>query len=272
MEQSNISNSEKNNSKIKTIIVVIAINIIVIALAAGIGFGALKLFPPKNSAPEATKSSVYVAKVNKATGAEEYYDKEGNFVYQVKKEYKDMENKVVDKEVYSDKDNNTTKIVYFAENTTIITQVDEFKDGKVSVTHKYKDGKDTGECTKFQYTESGRISEQVEYAANGAVKKIVEKTYNKNGTDDTYIETDAKGNLISKTIYKYDKDGKQTKAEFYDADGMTGYVEYLYDKDGKAERMNEYKDGKLIDYYLFTYDKDGNQKQEFHEAKDDVKK
>lgn len=250
---------KKSNSKIKTIVIVILTNILVIGAAIGISFGVKTVVDSKN-APE------YTVKVNEKTGAEEYYDKNGKFAYQVNKEYADMENKVVSREVYADEENNTTKIVYFKENTTIVERVDEYEDGKVSVQHTYKDGTDTGERWEFKYDDKGNKTKSVNYAADNSVIVIKEESHNKDGKPVLYTETDADGNVVSKTEYSYNKDGSLKKAVFYDSEGTTGYVEYKYGEDGRVERMDEYKDGKLLDYRLFKYDKDGNCTEEFHEA------
>lgn len=259
---------KENNSKFKTLAIVILTNIIVIAAAVGIALGVSAVTGPKKPVEE---KSPYTIKVNEATGAEEYYDEEGNFAYQVNKEYADTENKLLSREIYADKDKKTTKIVYYKDDAKTVDRVDEYKDGQVSLQHTYKEGKDTGEYWKYEYDENGVLCNSLNFGADDSLIMKKEETHNKDGKPVLFQETDAQGNIISKTEYFYDKKGNEIKAVFYDSEGQTGYVEYEY-TDGRVSRMDQYKNDKLIEYRLFKYDKDGNCTQEVHDAKEAAKK
>lgn len=254
MKQNNNSNSEKSSSNLNCAVKVIVSIILTIAIAMGIGWAFQTAF---KSLKPAEKSSDYTVKVNESTGAEEYYDKKGNLEYQVNKEYSDGEKTKIAREVYSDADNKTTKIVYYQDDAKTIDRVDEYKDGNIAVQHRYENGVDTGEYWTFEYNEDGRQTGSVNYDADGNTVMKKKQTYNENNQPVLYQETDADGNIISKTEYNYDKDGKETKTVFYNAEGMIGYVEYKYDSEGRKIRMDQYKGDKLLDYRTFKYDKDG---------------
>ncbi len=256
---------KKSNSKFKTFAIVALTNIIVIAAAAGIALGVNAVKNPEKSAEE---KSPYTVKVNEATGEEEFYNKNGELAYKVNKEY-NAENKKLEKEVYADKNNKTTKIVYYKDDAKTIDRVDEYdKDDNIAVERVYENGKATGEYWKFDYDEQGRICNSVNYDGNDNVIMKKEESHNKDGKPVVFQETDGNGNLISKTEYTYDEKGNEIKAVFYSAEGMTGYVEYEYGADGRVSRMNQYKGDKLIEYRLFKYDKNGSCTQEIHDASD----
>lgn len=254
-------------NKLKTVAIVIFTNIIVIAAAIGIALGLSAAF--KTAKAPVEEKPVYTVKVNEATGAEEYYNENGEFEYQISKEYSDTEKKQISREIYADAENKTTKIVYYAEGTKTIDRVDEYENGNVSVQHRYENGADTGECWKFKYDEKGRqiSSTNCDAQGNEIIKK--EQSYNKFGKPDVYTELDANGSLIAKTEYNYDKKGNEIKTVFYDANGVVGYVEYEYDSQGRKSRMNQYKDGKLLDYRIFKYAKDGTCTEELHTPEKD---
>ena len=246
----------------KTALKIILSIIAVVAVAAVIGWAFNTAIGPKKSNGE-NEEPALTMKVNSATGAEEYYDEDGKFEYQVKKEYADAEKKQLVREIYSDEKDAATKIVYYNNDAKTISRIDELKDGQVTVQHRYENGEDTGEYWAFTYNESGRQTGSVNYSADGKVLQKKEQSYNENNQPLVYEEKDAEGGLISKTEYIYDKKGNEIKTVFYNADGVIGYVEYKYE-DGKKVRMDQYEGDELIEYRLFKYDKDGNIKEEIH--------
>ena len=262
MKENNNSNLAKKGSKIKTIAIVVLTNVVVIAAAIGIAFGVNAVV---NKGP-VNEEDKYTTKVDKETGVKEVYDENGKLMYKVNREVSAAGDSQFSRDVYTDKDNKTQKVVYYAGETDTIDRVDEYNEnGEIAVQHEYVDGKDTGEYWKFDYNEDGKQTSSVNYDKDGKEIFKREQEYNKFGKPDIYVEKDAEGNIIAKTEYNYDKDGKETKTLFYDAEGLVGYVEYQYDKDGRVTRMDQYKDGKLYDFRTYTYDKNGVAKETLHQ-------
>lgn len=252
----------KNNKTKSAVSVIIAI-ILILAAAVVIGWAFNNAIGPWDKS-KAAEEPEYTVKVNEATGQEEYFDKDGNLSFKVNKEYTGPDSKKITKEVYSDANDQTEKIVYYKDDGKTIDRVDEWDGNNVSIQHIYENGADTGKYWEFKYNEDGRQTYVVNYDADKNVILKKETSYNKDKKPEVYSETDAQGNIISKTEYTYDKDGKEAKTFFYDAKGLVGYVEYQYDEKGQVKRMDEYKDDELIHYILYKFDKDGKCTEDHH--------
>ena len=197
---------------------------------------------------------------------EAYYDKAGELQYKVEKAYADTENKVLLEERYVDADNALQKKIRYDENSKIVA-VDEYEGTLVVAHYDYADGKETGTHYTYTYTDDGQPLTSVEYDKDDNVVRKIERTYKAyNGKNEItlYLEQDGKGTQISKTVYNRDKDGKEIKTVFYNAEGITGYVTYTYDAKGNKTRMDEYEKDVLTKYTLFKYDKNGGVTQEEH--------
>ncbi len=256
---------EKSSVTPKNILRVVIPIILTIAVAVGIAIG-INAITKKNNLP---KEPEYTVKVDEATGKEKYYDKNGNFVYAVSKEYADTEKKLVTREIYSDEKNNVTKSILYKDDGKTVDRVDEYSNGQISKQHLYENGKETGEYITYERDDKGNEVASIVYNKDNSIKSKKEQKYNSDNNITLYLETDGNGKTLSKTEYFYDSKGVATKTVFYDADGITGYVEYEYNAAGQRVRMNQYADGKLIDFRTFEYDKDGNVvKDIYHEAKE----
>lgn len=266
MSTSNNSNQAKSSVTPKSVAVVLGTIIIVLAAVIAISFGISFVAGKNRIVPEKVAEPEYTIQKDEATGADEYYDKDGEFMYKLTKEYKDAKNQELSREIYADKDNKTNKIVYYQADSKTVERVDEYNNGNVSKQHIYENGKDTGAYWTFDYNDKGILLTSIQYDKDGKIVIKKTNTYDKKGKIKLYEETDENGKTLSKTEYNYDKDGKEIKTVFYDANGVIGYVEYQYDSKGRKSRMDQYKDGKLIDYRIFKYDKDGAMTEEYFTA------
>lgn len=194
---------------------------------------------------------------------EEYYDAKGNVDHKVEMLYADTEGKVLEQKRYFNKDNAIQKAVtYDAEGK--ITGVDEYKNSQVVAHYNYSAGKPDGTYSKFTFTDDNKPLGSFDYDANDKIVKKIERVYDDKGNITLYHETDGDGKTLSKTVYKYNKDGQEEKTVFYNSEGITGYVVYTYDNSGRKARMDQYENDVITKYIIFKYDKDGNATAEEH--------
>lgn len=264
---SNIDNIEKK-PKSKKAIVIIIIAVVLVAAIAVLIVAFSKGWIGKKGTGEEEKYSVSYKYVDngEAVAREDYYDDNGELVYKIVKGYSDENNTKLMQETYLNADDKITKVINYDEAGTK-TGVDEYNDkAQLAIHYEYLEGKATGKYFTYEYTDSGAILASTTYSKDKKIINKVSREYDDKGNLTLYLETDGEGKQLSKTIYTYDSNGKEIKTTFYDADGVTGYVEYEYNDKGQKTRMNEYVDGKLSSYRTYTYDKDGAVTEKFHEV------
>lgn len=257
----------------KRLIIIIAAVVVIAAAVVVLVLGFTKGWFKKDAGqPEQTEGSVsyvYDPQNKNAVVVEEHYSEDGKLEYKINKSYADTEKKQLSQERYVDEKDNVKKVVEY-DNQGKITRVEEYENSKPVIEREYKDGVATGIYTKREFTDSGKEALRVTYDKDNKVIKKVQQQYEKFGDEEKvtlHYETDGNDKQLAKTVYQYEQSGNLTKAVFYDAKGMTGYVEYEYDSQGKATRMNQYdKDSKLTDYRLFKYAEDGTVTEEYHKA------
>lgn len=250
------------NKKNKIIIIAVAAAFVIAAVVLAIvGYNAGWF----SGEEELTVSAVYDEK-GEYVVRDEYYNKDGELKYKVVKGYTDENRDTLSQESYLDPQDKLMKTIHYSVDGKI-TGVDEFNEaGKASVHHEYLDGQATGIYYEYDYTDSGLPLGSVKYDADGNVVRIVKREYTDDDKITLYLETDGDNKVLSKTVYEYNAQGNESKATFYDADGVTGYVEYEYDSQGRRTKMSEYINGTLNNYRTYTYDENGIAKEEYHEA------
>ncbi len=250
------------SKKTKIIIIAIAVAVVIAGIIlAVVGFNAGWF----SSQEEFTKKPVY-DQSGEYVVRDEYYNKDGELQYKVIKGYSDEKKEKLSQESYLDANDKLTQVKYYGQNG-MVTGIDEFnEEGKVSVHHDYENGEKTGTYYEYEYTESGLPLSSKEYDAQGNIVKTVTREYTADEKITLYHEVDGKGRTISKTVYEYNAKGLESKATFYDAEGLTGHVEYEYDDQNRQTKKSEYINNKLQNYRTYTYDKNGEVKEEFHQV------
>lgn len=258
----------------KRLIIIIAAVVVLAAAVVVLALGFTKGWFKKGDADQTTQTTektsyIYDPQNKSSVIGEEHYSEDGKLKYKINKSYADTEKKQLCEERYVDDKDNVQKVVEYDINGKI-TRVEEYENSKPIIEREYKDGVATGIYTKREFTDSGKEALRVTYNKDNKVIKKVQQQYEKFGNEEKvvlYYETDGNDKQISKTVYNFDQKGNPTKVVFYDAEGMTGYVEYEYNSQGNATRMNQYgKDSKLTDYQVFKYAEDGTVTTEYHKA------
>ncbi len=251
------------NKKAKIIIIAVALVAVIAGVVLGIvGYNA-GWFSPSD---ELSVNQIF-DETNSYVVRDEYYNRKGELEYKVLKGYSDENKEILAQESYLTAEDKLFKSVYYTSDGKI-SSVDEFNDlGKVIVHHNYANGEATGEYSKYDYTDSGLALSSTDYNANNEIVKQVNREYNANDKITLYHETDAEGNTLSKTVYEYNSKGFESKATFYDNEGMTGFVTYEYDSQDRLVKMSEHvRDGSLNNYRTYTYDENGASTEEFHQV------
>lgn len=116
----------------------------------------------------------------------------------------------------------------------------------------YKD-----EFTKYTYRyDRGKIVEEYCYDSNGNVISKEIFKYDKNGNEIVNCKYDSNGRMLEKSTHNYDKKGKETKSCLYGPDKkLLHKTTTTYDKDGnEIESRNYDSSGSMYLKYTYTYE------------------
>lgn len=112
----------------------------------------------------------------------------------------------------------------------------------------------------------GNVLEIVEKDANGKTKQITRNKYvNNENTERIFYNKD--GDITSKAVYQYDKNGNCVELISYDENGKVEYKsEYVYDSENRVKENNEYdNEGKVTSSFTTSINKNGNKEVNYFE-------
>ena len=206
-----------------------------------------------------------------------YFDYDGNIIDQSFVKEVNNEDYTVRKEyIYSDEYQNLLWYnVWDIEHMTFIENGETVDEGLgKKVTQFYPDGSLMG-YTLFTFDSKGRVIKQEEYYPSGKIKYVATSTfYDKNGRAEDRkeyvgISYEEDGTESWKGVIKYREDGQVTEELSYNHGLLDTRVVHLFDANGKETRAEDYNaEGVLLFYATMDYDSKGNVIQEVYYEND----
>ena len=150
-------------------------------------------------------------------------------------------------------------LLYKADGTLIQNEYCEyFPDGKIRHYEGYSCyGREIRiKNTYYEYDENGKISVETRKNEYGESKTVYK--YDANGRKIEVKEIDTNGKE-QKTVYKYDANGRKIEVKEIDANGKEQKTVYEYDENGKKTLEMKYnKSNELTEKCIWEYDASGN--------------